>query len=73
MAFDKYDETRHLGLLNLSICASGFNLFKYSIAQLYYDIIHYNYQLLLYIYLQYALHRILDNGYNLVLEKYDVS
>ena len=32
MAFDKYDETRRLGLINLSICAPGFNLFKYNIA-----------------------------------------
>ena len=58
MAFDKYDETRRVGIINLSICAPGFNLFKYNIPQLYYDIIHYNYQLLLYVYLQYVLHRI---------------
>ena len=32
MAFDIYDEHRRVGLLNLTICVPGFNLFKYNIA-----------------------------------------
>ena len=35
---------RHVGLINLTICAPGFNLVQVQY-RIYYDIIQYNYQL----------------------------
>ena len=56
MPFDMYNENRHVGLINLTICSPGFNLHIYNIAyiMMLYTTIIKNY----YILLQYVLHRL---------------